>query len=119
MGPAGQVLDGVALFIVLESRSLSPFGLSIVQHHVHGEPVQPGAECALAAKQVQLFPRSDEDVLRQLLGARPAVHHPGAEGEDPRDVQTVQPFEGTTISRSREADVWIGGVRRYSLNWFG
>ena len=44
--------------------------------HVHGQPVQPGRERRLAAKQRELLPRPDEDVLRQLVGCVGAGHPP-------------------------------------------
>jgi hypothetical protein len=33
-------------------------------------------------------------------------------------VHVVQPFERAAIPAGRKANVRIGGVRRYSLDWF-
>ena len=105
---AGKAVHAIAVLVILEPRPLSSFGLSVVQHHVHGQPVQPGAERALAAKQVQLLPRANEHVLRQLLGARAVGDHPRAEREDPVDVLTVEPLECAPIARGREGHIGVG-----------
>ena len=112
MRSRGQRVDAVTLVVVLEPRSVAPFGLSGVQHHVHRQPVQPGAERALAAEEVQLLPRPHEHVLRQLLGARSVGDHAGAEREDPGHVLPVQPLEGATVPGGRERHVRIGCVGR-------
>ena len=72
--------------------------------HVDGEPVEPGRERRLAAKQRELLPRPDEDVLRQFLG-RVGAGHPPREIENPRHVRLVYPLESRRIPLTRKDNV--------------
>ena len=95
------------LIVLLEARALSSLTLSRVEHHVDRQTMQPGSERALATKQPQLLPRTDEDVLCQLFGAGAVGDHAGAKREHSVDVLSVQPLERTTISSRRTRDVRI------------
>ena len=87
---AWQRIHPTAFLIVLfEPSALPSITLSRVEHEVHGEPMQPRRKRALAAKQVQLFPRPNKDVLRQLLGAFTVGDHSCAEREHSIDVLPV------------------------------
>jgi hypothetical protein len=56
---------------------------------------------------MQLFPGTDEDVLRQLLGAAAVRDHAGAQGEDPIHMLPIQALERTPIPGRRARDVRI------------
>jgi hypothetical protein len=108
-------------------RPAAAVGLAAVEHDVHGEAVEPGAERALAAEQRQLLPRADEHVLRELLGERAVGGHAGAERVDARRVRPVQPPERLLVAGRRaggvagvgEAD-WVGaGGERSSVATIG
>src|SRR5256885_3153615 len=91
--PSGQRVHSARLVvIVFEPCSLASFALSGVEHEVDRESVQPSRERALAAKEVQLFPCTNEDVLRQLLGALAVRDHSRTQSEDPIDVLPIQPL---------------------------
>src|SRR5262245_16570345 len=48
---------------------LAPFRCaSLVQHDIHGEPMQPGREGALASETAELVPESHEHILSAVLG---------------------------------------------------
>src|SRR5262245_15430035 len=78
---AGSRIHARFLVVLLEPRSLSSFTLSRVEHEVDRQAVQPGRERALTTKEVQLLPRTNKDVLRQLLCALTVDDHSCAEGE--------------------------------------
>ena len=73
--------------------------------HVHGQPVQPRRERRLAAKQGELLPRADEDVLREFIGCV-GSGHPPRQIENARQVGPVDPFESSRISLSSKDDVF-------------
>ena len=105
---ARQRVDSTRFFVVLlVSGPLPSFTLSRVEHEVDREPVQPGRERALATEEVQLFPRANEDVLRQLLGALAVGDHARAEREDAIDVVPVEPLERNPITGCRACDIRI------------
>jgi hypothetical protein len=56
---------------------------------------------------VQLFPRANKDVLRQLLGVRSVGDHSRAQGVDPIDVLPVQPLERGPIPGRRTSDIRV------------
>jgi hypothetical protein len=62
--------------------------------------MQPRSERALAAKEVQLLPRPDEDILCQLFGTQSICDHARAKRKHPVDVLTVKALEGLAIPRS-------------------
>src|SRR5262249_12317328 len=95
------------LVVLLEPRPLSSFTLSRIEHEVDRQPVQPGRERALATKEVQLLPRTNEDVLRQLLGTLTVGDHSRAEGEHASDMFAIEPLERTPVSGRRACDVRI------------
>jgi len=73
--------------------------------HVHGQPVEPRRERRLAAKQRELLPRADKDVLREFIGCF-GSGHPPREVENPRHVGPVDPFESGRLSLSSKDDVF-------------
>src|SRR5205823_2839561 len=94
-------IHATVLFLgILEARLPSTLALPRVENHVDRHPVQPGAERALSAEEMQLLPRPNEDILRQLLGAQPIRHHARAEREHPIDVLTIEALECLPIPRS-------------------
>ena len=95
--PGSASIPPDLIVVLLEPRPLSSFALSRVEHEVDREPVQPGRERALATKEVQLFPRTNEDVLRQLLGALAVGDHARAQRVDAIDVLAIEPLERTPV----------------------
>src|SRR4029078_10654506 len=83
------------------------FDFPRVQDHVDRQSVQPGSERALATKEMQLLPRPNEDILRQLFGAGTVADHASAEGEDPVHMLAVHTLERTPITSRRSRDVRI------------
>jgi hypothetical protein len=66
--------------------------------------VQPGGERRLSAKEGELLPRADEDVLRQLFGCVGAGHAP-RKIEDARHMGPVNPLESRRIPLGRKDNV--------------
>jgi len=100
-----RVHSSSVIVILFEPRTAATFALSSIEHDVHRQAMKPGAERALAAKELQLLPRPNEDVLRELFGAAAVARHPSAEGEDSIDVVAVEAFESTPVSSRRSRDV--------------
>ena len=104
MREAVHVLDGVVVPVAVPALDLP-----VVQHHVHRQAVQPGAERALTAELRELVPCTHEDVLCQLLGAAPVGDHACAQGKDAVDMCAVDPFERAPVAALRERDI-VGRV---------
>ena len=100
-----RVHSACFVIVLLESRSLPPIALPCVEHDVDCQSMQPSPERALAPEEMQLLPRTDEDILRQLLRATAISDHADAERENPVYVQPVEPLERTPVSSRRSRDV--------------
>src|SRR5256886_16028001 len=74
------------------------------KHDVHGEPVQPGRECALAPEAREPLPRPHERVLRELLGARAIGREAQTERVHPTHVRAVQRLERGLVALLRTLD---------------
>ena len=72
--------------------------------HVHRQAVEPRRKRRLTAKQGELLPRADKDVLRQLVGCVGAGH-PSRQIEDARHMSPVYPFESRRIPLGRKDNV--------------
>ena len=114
---------GCCAFVIVIGRhratAFASIHPSLVEHDVHREPVQPGRERTFAPEGRQLLPRSHEDVLGQLLGARPVTRHSHTEREDVLQVRAVDMLECMPVSARRAGDrgaAVIGGLSR-GLNW--
>jgi len=83
--------------VLVEAPPLAPQGLAPREDHVHREPVEPGAERRFAAKRVQLLPRPDENVLRDVVGIG-AIQHAAHQTVNARDVRPIQPFESPAVT---------------------
>src|SRR3954468_19756310 len=70
-----RVHSTVVILRILEARLTPPFALSRVENHVHCHAMKPCSEGALAPKQMQLLPRPNEHILRQLFRAQAIRHH--------------------------------------------
>ena len=99
--------------VVCHSRALDRKRAPPLDDDVDREPVEPGPERRVAAKLAELLPRTDEDVLRDLVGLRWA-QHPPRKAVNARDVSAIDPLEGRRISAGRKGDVRIdtGGYPR-------
>ena len=97
-------------FLVRLTAPLPPLTL---QHHVHRQPVKPGAECRLAAKARELLPRAHEDVVRELPRALPVAGHAQAQSEDPTGRRPIQRLEclRLPLTSTRHQRRLVGGVR--------
>src|SRR5687768_6827556 len=89
-----------ALFI--HPRRVLSIRLPRVQHHVHGESVQPRRERAFSPELRKLFPRADEYILRQLLTLAATPRHPRAQRVHSVGVRAVQALERLPIAAGRE-----------------
>jgi hypothetical protein len=110
-GPGMSVHSSGIIVVFLEPRTAASFALSRIEYDVHGQSVQPGSERALTPKQLQLFPRPNEHVLRELLGPKPVARHSSAKGEDAVYVRAVEAFEGATVSGRRSRDVRVTATK--------
>ena len=82
--------------------SVSRFVLSIGQHDVDCNSVNPRGELGIAPELRQFFPCSHKYILRQLFPSHPASTHPGAQREHSIHVQPVQPLECLAVTFRRE-----------------
>src|SRR5205823_10529795 len=64
-----------------------PLGTPSEEHLVHGEPVEPRGECALAPERGEPLPRPNERVLRPLLGLHRIRREPQAQRIHPTHVR--------------------------------
>ena len=71
--------DEVECIVGGEAVALRAICLFPRQHHVHGQPVKPGAECALTAVERQLVPQAYEHILRCLLRFNAIAQHADAQ----------------------------------------
>jgi len=69
-------------------------GAQLHEDSVDGETVQPGTKGAVATKERQFFPRSDEGLLGQFFGARGVGRHAQAKNVDATDVSAIKPRKG-------------------------
>src|SRR5712664_4520208 len=70
---------------------LPPHGrAALVQDDVDDQPMQPGAERALAPKRAQLVPQPHENILGALLGVAPIAGETETEGIDSGRVLAIQ-----------------------------
>ena len=76
----------------------------MLQHDVHGEPMQPRRERALAAKRLELFPRANEDVLHEVARLAFVSDHAPAERVDRRRVRAIHRLERVHVALLRAPD---------------
>ena len=88
--------------------------MTVVEDDIYRETMEPGAERAVTAELIELFPCPDERILREFLGAGAIADHACAERKDPPHVLPVEPFEGVPIAARGASDI----VRRVSVYRF-
>src|ERR1051325_7722065 len=81
-----------------------PPGPLAQEHHVHGEPVQPGRECALAPEAREPLPRPHERVLRELFGAHRIGREAQTQRIHPTHLRPVQLLERGLVALLRTLD---------------
>jgi len=68
------------------------------QHHIHHQPVQPGAKSRLAAERRNLTEEVQERFLREVLGLGRVVGHPQTERIDPPLVGVKERLERLLVA---------------------
>src|SRR5439155_27382725 len=71
-----------------------------IEHVVHHDAVQPGAEAAPALKRREPGEYFDEDLLRRVLSILRMVEHANGDVVDPRLMPLDYVFERLAISRA-------------------
>jgi len=69
-------------------------GAQFHEDRVDGQTVQPGTKGAVATKERQFFPRSDEGLLGQFFSVDGVGRHAQAKGVDATDVSAIEPRKG-------------------------
>jgi hypothetical protein len=109
------VRHGIDIFDRVIMPSAPPvFRLTVVEDDVHRETMEPGAERAVPAKLVELFPCPHKCVLRQFFGAGAIADHSRAQRKNPVDVLPIQPLERKPVPARRASDI----VLRVSVDRF-
>jgi hypothetical protein len=80
------------------------------QHYVDRKSMQPRAKRGFTPKQVQLLPRSDENVLRHVV-CRFRIQHPPAQRVNARSVTPIQPLERDRITTRSKRGVKTVRIR--------
>src|SRR6266702_92201 len=87
-------------------------GAPFVHHDVDGEPVQPRAERALAAKRTQLVPGAHEHILCALLRGARVPGKAQAQGVHASRKLTIEILERRLIASLRSADELVRHVAK-------
>src|SRR2546422_2218095 len=89
---------------------------ALIQDHVDGKPMQPGAERALTPERAQLVPEPHEYVLRAFVGIARIAGETEAERIDTTGVLAVQlPKSGLVAGLGTGDEIRRGGRGRHVL----
>ena len=79
-------------------NQVQPLLSEVHKHHIHHQPMQPGAECRLAPKAANLAEKLKKRLLREVFSPARVADHPQAKRENPPFMGFVKLLESSLIA---------------------
>lgn len=93
VGCGAAALEGARVLDIFDPADAPAGGAAVLEHDIHGQPVQPGRELTFASKRAEPGPYAHEDILREPFRFLRVRAHAEADGVHPAHVLLVQDFE--------------------------